>query len=137
LDPQKNFPVFVAIVDDELDLAYLFKDALSQIPGVRAFAFSDPLIALEHFRTNQGKYGCVISDYRMPSMNGIQFLAKVKEINPEVARVLISAFEIEDEIFKDVNCVDKFLQKPITMKDLIDQVQMYVEAPVKIKKIRR
>lgn len=54
MDRQNNFPVFIAIVDDEPDLAYLFRDALSQIPGTRVFAFSDPLLALEHIRTNSG-----------------------------------------------------------------------------------
>ena len=43
-------PVFVAVIDDEADLACLFKEALSQIDGVQVFAFTDPLLALEHFQ---------------------------------------------------------------------------------------
>jgi|GEM_PF-3677553 hypothetical protein len=31
---KKNSPVFIAVVDDEPDLAYLFRDALDQIPGI-------------------------------------------------------------------------------------------------------
>ena len=53
LDVQQNFPVFMAVVDDEIDLANLFKEALSQIPNVRVFAFSDPFLALEHFQHNK------------------------------------------------------------------------------------
>lgn len=60
--------VFLSVVDDEEDLAYLFKDALSQIHGVNALAFSDPFVALEHFRLNHRAYRLVISDYRMPGM---------------------------------------------------------------------
>ena len=74
MDRQKNFPVFVAVVDDEPDLAYLFRDALSEIPQTRVFAFSDPLLALEHVRANSENYGCVISDYRMPSITGVELL---------------------------------------------------------------
>jgi two-component SAPR family response regulator len=59
----------------------------------------------------------------MSAMNGIEFLSRIKEINPSVARVLMSAFEIEDRIFEQFNCVDKFLQKPIKISDLIKEIQ--------------
>jgi response regulator RpfG family c-di-GMP phosphodiesterase len=133
LDGQKNSPVFVAVVDDESDIAYLFRDALNNIPGVRAFGFSDPILALEHFRDNQKVYKCIISDYRMPSMNGIELLEKVKEMNAEVARVLISAFEIEDKVFSQHQCVDLFLQKPVRIQDLIVKVKKFLN-PIKVKK---
>ena len=66
-------PVYVCVVDDEADLAYLFKEALSQIDGVMVFAFTDPSLALEHFQANHQNYRVVISDYRMPDhdWNGI------------------------------------------------------------------
>ncbi len=41
-----QLPVFVAVIDDEVDLAYLLKDALSQIDGLMVFNFSDPSLAL-------------------------------------------------------------------------------------------
>jgi hypothetical protein len=37
LDRNNQQPVFVAVIDDEIDLAYLFKDALSQIDGLTVF----------------------------------------------------------------------------------------------------
>ena len=126
--------MFIAIVDDEPDLACLFKDALNQISGIVAFAFTDPSLALAHFRTNRGRYACVISDYRMPSMTGIQLLTKVKEIESEVTRILISAFDFEDEDFKKADSVDKFLQKPIMIRDLVEQIQnVIIKASPKIK----
>lgn len=128
LDQDENFPVFLAVVDDETDLTYLFRDALSQIPGVRVFGFSDPVLALEHFRLNNKNYRCIISDYRMPVLNGVQLLNKAKEINPRVARILMSAFEIEDSSLENCNCVDKFLQKPITMTDLLEEVKKHMGA---------
>jgi two-component SAPR family response regulator len=115
------------VVDDEADIVYLFRDVLSTIKGVRVFAFTEPVLALEHFQTNHRNYKCVITDFRMPSMNGVQFLDKVKEVNPEVKRIMISAFEIDDDLFKDSNSIDKFLPKPVTMSELIDEVQKYVD----------
>ena len=49
----------------------------------------------------------------MPGMAGIELLDKIKAINPAVTRILMSAFEIQEEQFQECNCVDKFLQKPI------------------------
>ena len=118
--------MFIAIIDDEPDLACLFKEALSQIDGAEVFAFTDPLLALEHFQTNHQNYMVIISDYRMPSMTGIELLSKIKDVNPAVTRIMMSAFEIQDELFQEFRCVDKFLQKPILMTDLINEVRMLV-----------
>jgi len=74
LDLKNQSPVLVAVIDDEKDLAFLFKDALSQIDGVTVFAFSDPLLALEHFRSNHQNYRVVVSDFRMPTKTGIEVL---------------------------------------------------------------
>ena len=118
--------MFIAIIDDEPDLACLFKEALSQIDGAEVFAFTDPLLALEHFQTNHQNYMVIISDYRMPSMTGIELLSKIKDVNPAVTRIMMSAFEIQDELFQEFRCVDKFLQKPVLMTDLINEVRMLV-----------
>ena len=119
-------PMFVAVVDDEIDLACLFRDALSQIDEVRVFAFSDPHLALEHFQINHHNYTVVISDYRMPGMTGIQLFEKMKEINPTVTRMLMSAFEIQDKLFEQCKCIDKFLQKPLAMINLIEEVKLQI-----------
>ena len=67
-----------------------------------------------------------ITDHRMAGMAGIELLEKIKAINPAVTRILMSAFEIQDEQFQERNCVDKFLQKPILMSNLINEVRMLV-----------
>ena len=126
MEHDKQSPVFIAVIDDEADLAYLFKEALSQIDGVQVFAFTDPSLALEHFKANHQNYRVVISDYRMPTMTGMELLSKIKDVNPAVTRIMMSAFEIQDELFQEYKCVNKFLQKPVLVTDLIDEVRMLV-----------
>jgi DNA-binding NtrC family response regulator len=117
---------FISVVDDEADLAYLFKEALQLIRGVDVIAFTDPMLALEHFQINYRNYRCVITDYRMPSMNGAQLLDKVKMVNPDVKGILMSAFEMHDDLFKECHSIDKFLSKPIKMSELIEIVQQHI-----------
>ena len=130
MDRTNQSPVFIAVIDDEPDLACLFKEALSQIDGAEVFSFSDPLLALEHFRANHQNYMVIISDYRMPTMTGMELLSKIKNVNPAVTTIMMSAFEIRDELFQECKCVDKFLQKPVLMTDLINQVRMLLNAMV-------
>ena len=126
MERDNQSPVFVAVIDDEADLAYLFKEALSQIDGVQVFAFTDPLLALERFKANHRNYMVIISDYRMPTMTGMELLSKIKDVNPAVTRIMMSAFEIQDELFQEYKCVDKFLQKPVLMAELINEVRTLI-----------
>jgi len=65
-------------------------------------------MALEHFKANHQNYRVVFSDYNMPTMTGIELLSKIKGVNPAVTRIMMSAFEIQDELFQEYKCVDKF-----------------------------
>ena len=65
----------------------------------------------------------------MPTMTGMDLLSKIKDVNPAVTRIMMSAFEIQDELFQEYNCVDKFLQKPVLMVDLINVVRMLIKQP--------
>ena len=59
-------------------------------------------------------------------MTGMELLSKIKDVNPAVTRIMMSAFKIQDELFQEYKCVDKFLQKPVLMTDLIDQVRIFL-----------
>ena len=118
---------FISVTDDEPDLAYLFKEALGTIKGIDVLAFTDPVLALEHFKINNLNYKCVITDFRMPSMTGVEFLDQVKKISPDVKRILVSAFDMQDDLFKECHCIDSFMSKPVKMADLIREVQQQVK----------
>jgi YesN/AraC family two-component response regulator len=47
---------------------------------------------VEHFKLNQSMYSLVISDLRMPVINGIQLLKTAKDLNPQVRTVLMTVF---------------------------------------------
>jgi DNA-binding NtrC family response regulator len=78
-----NNPI-VSIVDDDLSTTNLFHEALSEnIDSVNVVSFTDPVIALEPF-SDKDAYALVIADLRMPGLNGLELLKKVKTSNPNV-----------------------------------------------------
>jgi DNA-binding NtrC family response regulator len=88
----------VSIVDDDVSTATFFHEALRQnIEGVSVFSFIDPIEAFEHFTENKENYALVISDLRMPGLNGLELLKKVKTSNPNVRTILMSAYNFEEE----------------------------------------
>jgi DNA-binding NtrC family response regulator len=121
----QNSGKIISIIDDEFDVAQLFRDALSQLEGVRLFAFTDPILALEHFQVNESAYALVISDYRMPGLNGMELLKKTKDLNPMVRTILVTGFDKDDQIFRAYTkkkIINAFIQKPIGIHDLIMEV---------------
>jgi len=116
----------VAIIDDELDITMLFRDAIRETRGISIFTFTDPIMALEHFKINRKDYVIIVSDLRMPGIDGIELMRRTKELNPLVRTVLMTAFELDDELFQqyvEKQMINGFLQKPIMLKDLVKEVE--------------
>jgi DNA-binding NtrC family response regulator len=112
------------IVDDDSDIVQVLKMGLLK-NGFAVEAFTNPQEALQSFKSDAESYCLVLSDMRMPLLSGIQLSKKVKEINPNVKVVLMTAFEIRDEEFSKVfpsTQVDGFVQKPIGIKELTDKI---------------
>ena len=115
----------IQVVDDEFDIVNVIKLYL-QGKGLNVFGFTDPLLALEHFRINCKNYVLIISDIRMPGMNGFEFVRKVREIIPTIKVMLMSAFEVNSaELSEDLreNKIQAFIQKPIALDELGNIVQ--------------
>jgi DNA-binding NtrC family response regulator len=110
-------------VDDELDIVAIFRQALGK-RGYTVFGFTDPTLALEHFKSNAKNYALVITDVRMPQMNGFELAAGVKAIKPEAKIVLMSAFEVNDLEFSTLAVkMNVFLRKPVDIKTLVQIVR--------------
>jgi two-component SAPR family response regulator len=96
----------------------MFKVILQE-NGYSVNAFTNPLVALEHLLNNPNKYELMISDFRMPYLNGCELGTKVKELNGNIKVILISAYDsIEDN--NKLNF--ELLRKPVTLQKLLDIV---------------
>ena len=115
----------IVVVDDERDIVNQIKRSLEAMDGLKVYTFTDPFAALEHFNSRYKDHHIVISDIRMPGMNGYEFVKQVKKINPQVKIILMTSLEIDDssllDVLPDVK-IDTFLQKPFSLDTLTNIV---------------
>jgi response regulator RpfG family c-di-GMP phosphodiesterase len=87
------------------------------------------VLALEHFKANVEQYSLVISDIRMPKMNGYEFIKEVKKIKPNIKVFFMTAFEINEQEFSRVlpdMKINEFIQKPVSIESLVESVQSHI-----------
>jgi response regulator RpfG family c-di-GMP phosphodiesterase len=118
----------ILLLDDEFDITFSFQQGLED-KGFHVFGFTEPLLALDHFQMNSEQYGLVISDIRMPVINGYEFIKKVKDIKPLVKVFLMTAFRIDDIEFRKELLyvkVDEIIGKPILLEDFTSVVIKHI-----------
>jgi DNA-binding NtrC family response regulator len=98
----------------------MFKVILQE-NGYSVNAFTNPLVALEHLLNNPNKYELMISDYRMPHLNGCELGTKVRELNRNINVILMNAY---DSIEEDNKHNFEFLRKPVTLQKILDIVNV-------------
>jgi CheY-like chemotaxis protein len=129
-------PLTILIVDDEEELTTLYKEFVRTM-GYDTVSFTNPLLALEHYKQRVDKYSIVITDLRMPGMNGIELANKIRELNSSVKIFLITAFDIADiqdnESYKQAK-IDKIVQKPLKLSLLKKIIESAIVVTVDAKR---
>ena len=114
----------IIVVDDEIELATLFKTFLNQ-QGFNTISFVDPVVALEYFRETSDKHSLIITDLRMPGLNGLELAKKVRELNTNIRIFLMTAFEtrdLENHVDFKMARIDRLIQKPVRFSDLKEMI---------------
>jgi two-component system probable response regulator PhcQ len=117
------------IVDDEPNVTRALLRVLKRhLPlHARVEAFNDPITALA--RAREAPFDVILSDYRMPLMDGITFLHEVKASQEHAVRMILSASTEVETIMKAINDVEAFryLTKPWHEDELIEQINLALQ----------
>ena len=110
------------LVDDEPNILSALQRTLRR-DGYRILASDDPQQALELIAHEQ--VDVILSDQRMPGMNGVEFLRRAKEMHPETIRIVLSGYTDLQFITDAINegAIYKFLTKPWDDGQLREQVR--------------
>lgn len=117
----------ILIVDDEENILRALRRLLLHTPcsaGGKTWVPEvdvcvDPRTALEKAR--QVRYDLVISDYRMPGLDGVAFLKEFRKLQPDAARLILSGYADLNGLISAINEVGilRFVSKPWNDYDLI------------------
>lgn len=110
----------VLLIDDDKFSLQVMKMTLEKA-GLSVVTSSDPIAALEILKSNpKSHFACIITDYQMPGIDGIEVVREAKEFDSCLGTIMITAIE-EQEIVKESyrsGALD-FLTKPVNPRDLV------------------
>ncbi len=109
----------ILTVDDDASVSRAIARDLRRRYGenyriIRASSAAEALEALKEIKLRGGRVAVMLADYRMPQMNGIEFLERAMDLFPNARRALLTAYADTDAAIQAINLVDvdHYLLKP-------------------------
>lgn len=126
----------IVLVDDEEIVLTSLRSILSLETEYDVQSFTSATEALAYIKNND--VDLVLSDYLMPEMDGISFLAKVREIKPEIPRIILTGYADKENAIKAINEVGlyQYIEKPWDNEDLMIIIRNGVEKQKLLKKLQ-
>lgn len=113
------------VVDDEEGVRRSLKKVLEK-DGYRILLAENGEEALEMVRSNSREIETVISDYKMPGMDGLETLIEIGRLNAEITRIMLTGYATMASAIEAVNAgIDGFLTKPFENHELRAKVREY------------
>ena len=117
----------IMILDDEEDIALLFKEGLEIMGFYNVVVYNDPIKALYEIKSNT--YDVILIDIVMPNMNGLEFYTKLKKMEKESGSKVcfFSAGEFSEDNIRNMfpnlkNQKTILIHKPIRIKELLIKI---------------
>jgi CheY-like chemotaxis protein len=121
----KKHSITLMLVDDDRDILFTFKSILAA-EGFKVEAFADPNEALSRFtQADPSYYNLVITDIRLPKINGFQLYQKLKEIRRDIRVLFMTAFEVPGNLLDSMPNINEsdIIRKPIEEERFINKIK--------------
>lgn len=113
------------VVDDEEGVRRSLKKVLER-DGYAVSLAEDGNQAVDIVREDPYRIETVISDYKMPGIDGLETLIEIGKINPEVTRIMLTGYATMESAIESVNAgIDGFITKPFLNIELRAKVREY------------
>jgi DNA-binding NtrC family response regulator len=112
----------ICICDDEEGILKYFKKVLNKYPSA---TFSSGRDLLEYLKSEAGEQvEVLLQDLRMPDLDGIEILQRVKELRPDLPVIIITAFATVDDAVKAIKLgAYDYVTKPCPNEKLLSMVE--------------
>ena len=130
-------PPVILLVDDEEMILTSIKSFFAIETDYDVLTYTSPVQALHDLDSKIKGVDLVISDYLMPEMDGISFLAEVKKRFPLVPRILLTGYADKENAIKAINNVGlyQYIEKPWDNDDLRMVIRNGLEKTVLLKQL--
>jgi len=130
----QNTPTILLVDDEEMVLTSL-SSLLQLETDYNVHTFTSAKKALEF--VGQNEVDLVISDYLMPEMDGITFLGNVRNIKPDIPRIVLTGYADKENAIKAINEVGLFqyIEKPWENDDLLIIIRNGLEKKMLLNKL--
>ena len=121
---EKDLPA-ILYLDDEIINLNLFQ--LTFKGALKIFTTSDCKVALSMVE-ERTEIKAVISDMKMPMMNGLEFIRSAREIRSDIPYYILSGFQSNDDIQEalDNNIIKEFFQKPFIKNQIFNTITAHI-----------
>ena len=142
-ESSQNAPRVLILDDDDLIIRSL-RGLFTLETDYEIYDFSEPEKAL--LEVERRPIDLVISDFLMPRMNGVEFLKKVRELQPDATRILLTGFADKENAIRAINEVGlyQYVEKPwdndelrIVIRNGLERKQLVEKLQEKIGEINR
>ncbi len=126
----------VVLVDDEEMVLTSLRSILALETEYQIETFTSVNQALEFVEAND--VDIILSDYLMPEMDGITFLGKVRDVKPEIPRIILTGYADKENAIKAINEVGlyQYIEKPWDNEDLLIIIRNGLEKQKLMKKLQ-
>jgi CheY-like chemotaxis protein len=124
---QKNLKVL--FIDDDPDISLSFGDQLKSA-GIIVDTFTNSEEALRHFiRSHYSYYDLIITDIRMPGLNGFELYHQLKAFEPSIRILFLTALDISSEVISLLPelKLSQFITKPVDPNILVSKVWQFAK----------
>ena len=115
----------IMLIDDD----EWIRDSMSiffESEGCRLLAFETAEEGLEEFKREV--YDIIIADYRLPGMDGLEFLRQIQELHPDTMKILITAYGSRELVSEGEKIgIHDFIEKPFTTKTIEGSLSRLIE----------
>ncbi len=126
-ETKKEINNTILVVDDE-PVNRLYFNALFKPLNYNIIEGENGKVAVDLFRDNP-EIDLVIMDIKMPVMTGVEATRIIKDLDPEVPLIVVSAMTMANEGLEAIEAgADRYMSKPVKREDLLSVVKRYMKS---------
>jgi len=115
----------ILIVDDEEGVRISLEKVLHR-DGYDILLAENGMDAIDIVRKHINEIETVISDFKMPGLDGLETLMEIGKLNPEIIRIILTGYATLDRAIESVNSgIDGFLTKPFDNKEIRQKIKEF------------